>query len=254
MCKHGAEFRIDFGESVHIETFEIAERFCGPPRSGNGGYVCGRIAQYLPGSVTVRLKLPPPLNALLRLESGDAQAHLFHDSALVGEAKCAELDLPVPPSPSYEAAVQSAQSYAGFTKHAFPGCFVCGTQRKALDGLRIFPGAVNGSDVIAAPWQPDASLADDAGNIKPEFLWSALDCTGAFAVMPLSEGVATVLGELSAKLMEPLTPDERCVVLGWPISIKGRKRQAGTAIYTESGRLVAKAHAIWIEVPASTWS
>ncbi len=241
-------------ENMRVDTFEISERFCGPPRSGNGGYVCGRIAQRLTGAATVRLKMPPPLNALLRLESTDAQAHLFHDNALVGQAHCIELDLHVPPSPSFEVAVQASRGYSGFTNHVFPGCFVCGPQRKPFDGLRIFPGPVNGSTVLAATWQPDASLADEDGHIKPEILWSVLDCTGAFAVMPLAEGVAIVLGELSAELLAPLSVDARCVVLGWSLGVQGRKRHAGTAVVAEDGRLIAKARAVWIEVPSSTWA
>ena len=27
----------------------IEKRYCGPPNSGNGGYVCGRLAQHIPG-------------------------------------------------------------------------------------------------------------------------------------------------------------------------------------------------------------
>jgi len=41
---------------VNTEDLEIAERFCGPPNSGNGGYVCGRIAKNLSGTVSVCLK------------------------------------------------------------------------------------------------------------------------------------------------------------------------------------------------------
>ena len=55
----------------HTEHVEIASRFCGPPRSGNGGYVAGRIAAPLMaagGWATVRLKAPPPLQTALRLE------------------------------------------------------------------------------------------------------------------------------------------------------------------------------------------
>ena len=37
----------------------IPRRFNGPPRSGNGGYVCGRIAQFLSGPVRVRLRTYP---------------------------------------------------------------------------------------------------------------------------------------------------------------------------------------------------
>ena len=62
---------------MHVELFEISERFRGPPRSGNGGYVCGRMARHLQGTVSVRLKAPPPLNTELRLESGDTEARLL---------------------------------------------------------------------------------------------------------------------------------------------------------------------------------
>ena len=239
---------------MQVEMFEIAGRFCGPPRSGNGGYVCGRIARHLQGTVTVRLKAPPPLNAELRLESSDDEARLLHDITLVGEAKCSQLALQPPPSPSYEEAEQSAQGFLGFRAHAFPGCFVCGPERKPADGLRIFPGSVNGSAMIAAPWTPDASLAEGSANVRSEFLWSALDCTGGFAVMPLPDGVAIVLGELCATIVTELAPAERCVVIGWPLGVEGRKHLAGSAVYAANGRLVAKARAIWIEVPLSTWN
>jgi hypothetical protein len=29
------------------ELFRIDSRYCGPPRSGHGGYVCGRVADYV---------------------------------------------------------------------------------------------------------------------------------------------------------------------------------------------------------------
>ena len=238
---------------MHVERFEIAERFCGPPRSGNGGYACGRIARHLQGPVAVRLKAPPPLGAELRLESTDEEARLFHDTMLVGEGKRIRLDLQAPPSPSYEEAEEAAQSFIGFENHRFPGCFVCGPERLRNDGLRIFPGSVNDTSTIAAPWIPAASLADEAGGVKPEFLWSALDCTGAFAHFPLPDGVAIVLGELAASILGDVEPGERCIVLGWPLGVEGRKRLAGTAIYAANDRLVALARAAWIEVPLSTW-
>jgi hypothetical protein len=239
---------------MRVDRFEIADRFRGPLRSGNGGYVCGRIAKHLQGTVAVRLKAPPPLNTELRLESTNEDARLFQDTTLVGEAKHTQLELQVPPSPSYEEAERAAQLFLGFRTHTFPGCFVCGPERKPIDGLRIFPGSVNGSPMIAAPWKPDGTLADDSGNVKSEFLWSALDCTGAFALFPPPDGIAIVLGELAAFIVGDVKPGERCVVIGWPLGVEGHKRLAGTAIYAPSGRLVASARAVWIEVPSSTWN
>lgn len=238
---------------MHIEHFEVATRFCGPPRSGNGGYVCGRIASPLQGPAAVRLRAPPPLNVELRLESADNEARLFHGETVIGEAQRTELDLQVPPSPSMAQAEDSAASYLGFKVHPFPGCFVCGPERRPIDGMRIFPGTVAGSSTLAAPWSPDPTLADEQGHVKAEFLWSALDCTGGFAVMPTAEGVATVLGELTASLEDELAFDERCVVIGWPLGAQGRKRLAGSAIYAADGRLIARARAVWLEVPARAW-
>jgi hypothetical protein len=39
--------------------------------------------------------------------------------------------------------------------------------------------------------------------------------------------------------------------MGWPLQVDGRKRFAGSAVFSESGKLVALARAIWLEVPAS---
>lgn len=239
---------------MHIEHFTIDERFCGPPKSGNGGYTCGRMVGHLNGTVAARLKAPPPLGVELRLESSDNQARLFDGSTLLGEAKLTQLDLVPPPCPSYEEAQAAARGFPGFTTHNFPGCFVCGPARPPHDGLRIFPGPLADSSTLAAPWIADESLADAAGKLKAEFIWAALDCAGAFALYPIPDGLAIVLGELVVATLDQIKPGERCVVLGWPLGSDGRKRFAGTAIYGADQRLVAMARAVWVEVPASSWN
>jgi hypothetical protein len=238
---------------MQLDCFRISERFRGPPRSGNGGYVCGRMADRLSGTVSARLKAPPPLETELRLESEPGHARLFHDDTLIGEARAATLDLQAPAPPSYEQAEAASRSFLGFRSHVFPGCFVCGPAREPMDGLRIFPGAIAGSSTIAAPWTPDASLADGSGRLGSAFIWSALDCTGGFAVSPLPDGLAIVLGELCTSIVGAVEAGERCVVTGWPIGQEGRKRIAGSAIHDARGRLIAQARAVWFEVPLSTW-
>jgi hypothetical protein len=240
--------------TVQTETFEIAERFHGPPRSGNGGYVCGRIAKHLTGSVAVRLKAPPPLETPLRLETDAGQARLYDGDTVIGEAKqVAPLELVLPAPPSLEQARAASRSYSGFKSHAFPACFVCGPERKPHDGLCIYAGPLPGSPVIAAPWTPHASLADDSGAVRPEFLWAALDCPGAFATTAAIKEAPAVLGELCASLVGGARVGDECIVVGWPLDIQGRKRFAGTAIFTADGRPIAYAKAIWIEVPLSSW-
>jgi len=239
---------------VHVEIVEIADRFCGPPRSGNGGYTCGRVAARLPGAVAVRLKAPPPLQTPLRLESGATDARLTDGATLIAEARCTSLELAVPPCPSPAEARQASLAYAGFQRHAFPGCFVCGPDRELHDGLRIFPGSTGEHGLLAATWTPDTTLADAAGRVLPEFLWSALDCPGAFAVLPPVGNVAVVLGELCASIESGLLVGEPCVVTAWPLGIDGRKYFAGSAVHNGEGRLVARARAVWIAVPLATWT
>ena len=65
----------------------IAPRFCGPPDSGNGGYVCGLIAGYLDGPAEVTLRLPPPLETPLAVErDGHGSARVLDGQTLIAEA------------------------------------------------------------------------------------------------------------------------------------------------------------------------
>lgn len=238
---------------MHIETVRISPRFRGPPRSGNGGYACGLTARRLEGTTTVRLKVPPPLETDLRLESQTDQARLFSGNSLVAEARLSELDVSPPDAPSYEQAARASASFIGFKQHQFPSCFVCGPQRSKGDGLRIFPGPLPGAPTIAAPWVPDPSLAGPSGHVEREYLWSALDCPSGFALVPLLDRMGIVLGELCASVTRDISGGEACVVLAWPIGGDGRKRFSGCAIYTAKGALVAKGRATWIEIPLGQW-
>ena len=51
-----------------LGQLSIDPRFKGPPDSGNGGYVAGRLAAYLDGTAAVRLHRPPALERPLDLE------------------------------------------------------------------------------------------------------------------------------------------------------------------------------------------
>lgn len=72
----------------------IDKRFCGPPHSGNGGYVCGRLAQHIPGGAEVTLRAPPPLDTPLAPIATDDGTWELRDGAKVvatGRASSVEL-------------------------------------------------------------------------------------------------------------------------------------------------------------------
>jgi hypothetical protein len=231
------------GEAL-MATITIGNRFCGPPDSGNGGYVCGVVATAAAQPVAVRLRKPPPLDTALELAERDGVLQLLQGDEVVAEARPDPVDLGVPVLPDHAEAVIASLRYTGFAEHAFPGCFVCGPRRMAGDGLRIFAGPLSDGRGVAAPWVPDGSLVDGSGLVRPEFLWSALDCPGYFAT-PMA-GKLALLGELAARIDRRPAAGEPCVVFGWERSSEGRKHYAGTAVLGPDGEVLARARATWI--------
>lgn len=225
----------------------IDHRFCGPPDSGNGGYVAGILARALGGSnVESTLRAPPPLDIDLTLESDGDEARLLHEEQLIGTAMRAVVSVDVPPPPPFDLAAEAEARFAGFRHHIFPGCFVCGPGRAAGDGLRIFPGGIKGNGSVAATWTPTGDLADDQGKVAVEYLWSALDCPGYFAVQEAA-GLA-LLGRIGAVVHRRPAIGERLIVAGWAAGSDGRKHRVGTAIHDEAGAPIAAAHATWISL------
>jgi hypothetical protein len=226
----------------------IASRFCGPPTSGNGGYVAGRLAHYVDGDAVVRLRVPPPLETPLVVERTSGRARLVGGGTVVAEAHAAPLSLEPPDCPTLREAAHAAHSFRGFRNHWFPSCFVCGTARGPGDGLQIFAGPLPTRGIVACPWIPDPSLRDGGDSVTPAFLWAALDCPGAFAFDEPALGAA-VLGEIAVSIRGRVRIGERCVVVGWSLDTHGRKHVVGTALFAQSGECRALARATWIEVP-----
>lgn len=229
------------------EELIIQPRFNGPPDSGNGGYVCGAVANFVGSTAEITLRQPPPLNRHLQIMRQNEGVQLLDGEALIASGRPAELALDVPHLPTLAEAETAVSNYAGFHDHIFPRCFVCGPERAEGDGLRIFAGEVNGRHLVAAPWQTDETVADDRGIVRPEFIWSALDCPGAFAVM-LDGPAMIVLGRMTAAISHLPQAGERCVVVGWPLGSDGRKHFAGTAVFNEAGDLCGKGQAVWIQL------
>ena len=231
---------------------QVARRFCGPPDSANGGYICGLVAAGIAQPVTVRLQRPPPLATALELRGvGQGQWAVELAGLRYLEARAtAPLELAIPNSPGYTQAQDSSlQGPRNPREHPCPGCFVCGPDRTPGDGLRIFAGPVPGRDLVAAPWVPDVSLARGDGTVPPEILSAALDCPGFHALRTGSR--PWLLGEFTARVGRLVRADERCVIVGWKIDGQGRKQTVGTALFNQENELCAWARGIWIEPRAA---
>ncbi len=229
------------------ESITFDRRFHGPPDSAHGGYACGRVAAFVSGPAEVTLRRPPPLGRDLQIERRDGAVALRDGDVLVAEGAPASIGIDLSEPVSFREAEEASASFSFDDPYA-PTCFGCGPGRKAGDGLRIFPAAVNGRDILAAPWTPDASLGDNKRIVRPEFIWAALDCPSGFATGIGPERIA-MLGKLALEIVAPVEVGQRCVITSWPLGDEGRKLYGASALFSESGTLHAFARATWVLLP-----
>ena len=222
------------------ETVLIERRYRGPAESGNGGYTCGIVAALVGDEAEVTVRVPPPLERALRIERADGGVRVLDGETLVAEARRLPLELAAAEPVPHALAVERAAALADDPNHPFPSCFVCGPGRAPGDALRLRPAQV-GDGRVAAPWTPTPELAG-----RPELVWAALDCPGAFAIDPHLERGVSVLGRLHARVLGTPEAGEDCVVVGWPLEEDGRKRFAGTALFGDGARLLGLGRATWI--------
>ncbi|MBX9699877.1 MAG: hypothetical protein K2X74_10580 [Acetobacteraceae bacterium] len=234
-------------------TVLIPGRFRGPAGVGNGGYVAGVMAGLLgsqPAETTLRRGWP--LDAPLaihrhpdRVEAVDAEG------TVIAAAREVPFDLEPPPPPSRrEAEAATAWFLETPFSHSTGLCFACGSARAPGDGLRVFTGQVPGRPGLAAAlWRPDAAYAGAEGWVRPEFLWSALDCAGSFAFSLGKGPQSMLLGRMAGRLDGAVRAGEACIVIGWQIGREGRKLTAGTAIFGEDGDLRGITRSLWVLPP-----
>ena len=239
------------------DVIVVDRRFCGPPDSANGGYVCGLVAARVDGPAEVTLRNPPPLDTPMPVQRRvDGRAEVRLDGELVAEARpvgAVGIDAPAPVALA-DALAGTERSWItrGESPHPFPTCFTCGPAREAGDGQRVFVGPVTGRDVAAAPWTPDDSLPVLDGRVAPEIVWAVLDCSGGigsgYVDGEFDPAAPHVLGRFTADVRASPAVGERCVAVGWRIGLDGRKLFAGSAVFGEHDRLLGLARATWIEL------
>jgi hypothetical protein len=236
----------------------VPSRFCGPAGSANGGYMCGLVAGYLDAPATVTLHRPPPLATPMSVEAdGAGSVRVQHGDTVVAAAAPAHDDPPlrVPDTVSAAEAHAAAGRARYFEEPMFPTCFVCGPQRSAGDGLRIFPGPVPDRSVWAAPWTPDASVSHDGRTVPPEIAWAALDCPSGIAAADATDigpDTAILLGRMTASVPVLPTIGDEYRVTAWLIGRDGRKLTAGSALLDRDGEVLAAARTVWLTVPRSS--
>ena len=227
------------------QTLSVPGRFNGPLERGHGGYSSAGIAEFVEGQGEVTLRSPVPLDTPLEVRHQDGAAQVLDGETLIAEAApIPELELAVPPAVDPEQARDAKTRYRGSTDDLFSHCFVCGRARE--DALGVFAGAVDGRNLVASPWTPPPWTADDSGQVLPEFVWAVMDCPTYFAVYPDTRPVS-FLGRMTARIDAPVAAGEEHVVISWPLSTDGRKRQAGAAVLSADGEVLAVARALMIE-------
>jgi len=238
----------------------IDRRYCGPPNSGNGGYVCGRLAEHAAGGAEITLRAPIPLEKQLEvIATGDDLWELRDGATCIATARPADVELTRLERAGFDEA-RAAELMTSIKphEHPLPNCFVCGPSRAQGDGLRISAGPLlrrtqHAPVVLAATWTPDPSLAAEDGLVASEFLWSALDCPTGYATSydrdsDSFERTPILLGRMAARIAARPRAGERCVITTWAVGRDGRKRVAEAAVHGEAGRLLAVARATWIAV------
>jgi hypothetical protein len=232
-------------------TLVIPRRFNGPPASGNGGYVAGRLADALgERSVEVTLRAPPPLEVPLVLVRGDdGTVALLDGERLLAQARAQDFALEVPPPPDVEAAAAAGAlgrlRAHGRTGNPYRHCIGCGIER--ADGLRLLPTPVGDAGAVATDWTPEASLARADGTLPDPLTWIALDCPAGIAwTHRLPHAGPLVTGRIAARIDAPLRVGERYVAMGCPIARDGRKLLAGSAIVDADGNVRARSLQLWL--------
>lgn len=251
-----------------MNALVIPSRFCGPPRSGNGGWTAGALAAHTLGDrasdtpVQVTLRVPPPLDTPLSLRSEGGRTLLEHDGTLVAEAETSTTEIarsrPVRPADALRAT--AAHPGVGIVEYA--SCFSCGSGRAEGDGLRILPGplADDPQGRFAAPWTPHPSTASTltqvgAGSTAHADLactWAALDCIGGWADDLLHRPM--LLGRMTAQVTTLPRIGEEHVLVGEVLRRDGRRSYTVSALFDAEGNELARAHHVWFAVDLSAYS
>lgn len=241
-------------------TLTVDRRWRGPSSSGNGGWTGGSLAESLPGAsaVRVRLSIPPPLDTPMTVlaepataDHGRAATLYLADRLVARAVEVPRVDpdhCPCAPVP-FDVALAAAEKFPGDTEHPFPECYVCGTSRAAQDGLHLRTGPLPYLPDLprtATAWLPSPDLDSGDGRVDLATTWAVLDCPGGWSIG--FDGRYMVLGTMTATVLHRPRVAAPHVITGDLLNDQGKKALSSTALYDDSGTLLARATGLWITV------
>ncbi len=231
--------------SPTVDPIVVSSRFVGPPARGQGGYTAGLVAARLGTPVTVSVWAPIPLDIPMSLRIDGAQTHLERDGVRIATAT-PRRHSPVAVSPVTPAQAEDARSrYPGLKNNPAPDCFSCGIRG---DTFGVHAGPVSGGGgLFATPWIPPDWTAGDMGHVEDPYVWTVLDCSAGWRVSADPVDRPAFTGAIGVDVLVPPRPGRTYVVVAaatgdWD----GRKRPGASALYDDSGELVAASESLWI--------
>lgn len=230
-----------------MSTITISRRHQGPFGSANGGFVAGLLGEVIgPFPSRVVLRKPIALDTPLRLASFEDRVELEHEGILVASAERDETGIPPARFVTSEEILDTPASQIDMGM--FAACFVCG--QDPPDGLGIRPRRLPDGR-FAAIWKPSTSNHVRGARVPARYLRSALDCPGGFAALTASQTLA-VTGSLTSRVDWLPSAQDSLIVVGEATWVDGRKLGASSTIFSQSGKVVATASAVWVAVEPTT--
>lgn len=228
-----------------MPTIRIENRFKGLHDRGQGGYTAGLLASYLEGNAKVTLLAPPPLEEDMDVVSSDDGLELRHDERVI--ARAAQDTRPMRDlRPVSLAAAQAATArFPGTFHHDASGCFSCGNEPGTM---AVHVGPTESAGIYATPWTPPAWTASNL-HVDEPFVWTASDCAAGWRAGSEPEPRLAVTAWIRTEVLIPLAPDVTYVVASWSDPWDGRKCLAGTHIFDQDGKQVARSESFWISIP-----
>lgn len=222
-------------------TLDIGGQFRSVTPTGQGGYAAGLLEETVGRRLRVQFRKPIPLDvALTVIDDGDNVDVLDSNRVPVLQAASDTDGLSSPNPVTIQEAM--AASEASTVPPEFDGCYSCGT---AGWGLRPGP---HGESQFATTWTPPDWTKVD-GETPARYVHTALDCPAGWFVASVPDTRLAVTAWMTVETFGPVIPGSPYAVVAWANGPwDGRKRSAGSAIFDDSGDLLARSESLWVSV------